>query len=55
MGEIPGAFAQAFNLTDQMEEDLDSNDESGEASNSIHERQVKIKLSKETKKHIRGP
>ena len=55
VGEIPGAFAQAFNLTDQMEEDLDSNDESGEASNSIHERQVKIKLSKETKKHIRGP
>ena len=55
MGEIPGAFAQAFDLTDQMEEDLDSDDESGKASNSICKGQVKIKQSKETKKRIRGP
>ena len=51
MGEILGAFAQAFDLTDQMKEDLDSNDESGK----VYEGQVKIKLSKETKKRIRGP
>ena len=55
MGEILGAFAQAFDLTDQMKEDLDSNNESGKASNSVCEGQVKIKLSKETKKCIRGP
>ena len=55
MGEILGAFAQAFDLTDQMKEDLDSNDESGKASNSVCEGQVKIKLSKETKKCIWGP
>ena len=52
VGEILGAFAQAFDLTDQMKEDLDSNDESGKASNSVCEGQVKIKLSKETKKCI---
>ncbi|KAK9992831.1 hypothetical protein SO802_022534 [Lithocarpus litseifolius] len=53
VGEIPGAFAQAFDLTDHMEEDSDSDEESGEASKSVREGQVKIKLSKETKKCIR--
>ena len=55
MGEIPGAFAQAFDLTDQMEEDIDSDDECGEASTPVREGQVRIMLSKETKKRIRGP
>nr|POE80762.1 hypothetical protein CFP56_73721 [Quercus suber] len=55
VGEIPGAFAQAFDLADQMEEDLVSDEESSETSNFVREGQVKITLSKETKKHIRGP
>ncbi|KAK9996394.1 hypothetical protein SO802_021080 [Lithocarpus litseifolius] len=55
VGEIPGAFAQAFDLTDHMEEDLDSDDENGQASNSVCEGQVKIKLSKDTKRRIQGP
>ena len=55
VGEILGAFAQAFDLTDQMEEDLDSDDESREGSNIVYEGQVRMKLSKETKKRIRGP
>ena len=29
VGEILGAFAQAFDLTDHMEEDLDYDDENG--------------------------
>nr|POF23089.1 hypothetical protein CFP56_54303 [Quercus suber] len=55
VGEIPRAFAQAFDLTDHMDEDVDSDDENGEASTSIHEGQLKIKLSKETKWRTRGP
>nr|POE71615.1 hypothetical protein CFP56_38661 [Quercus suber] len=55
VGEIPGAFAQAFDLADQMEEDLDSNEESGETSIPVREGQVKFTLSKETKKRIQGP
>ena len=55
VGGIPGAFAQAFDLTDQMEEDIDSDDECGEASTPVREGQVRIMLSKETKKRIRGP
>ena len=55
VGEIPGAFAQAFDLSDQMEEDSDSDDENGEDSNSVREGQVRMKLSRETKKRIRGP
>ena len=38
-----------------MEEDLDSDDENREESNSVREGQVKMKLSKETKKRICGP
>nr|POE44915.1 hypothetical protein CFP56_76700 [Quercus suber] len=48
VGEIPRAYAQAFDLTDHMDEDVDSDDENGEASNSVREGLVKIKLSKET-------
>nr|POF07918.1 hypothetical protein CFP56_27497 [Quercus suber] len=54
VGEISGAFAQAFDLTIQMEEDLDSDEESGETSIPVHEGHVKFTLSKETKKCIRG-
>ena len=38
-----------------MEEDSDSDDENREESNSVREGQVKMKLSKETKKRIHGP
>ena len=38
-----------------MDEDVDSNDKNGEASISIREGHVKIKLSKEMKRHTRGP
>ena len=55
VGEIPGAFAQVFDLTDQMDEDVDSDDENGDASISARKGQVKIKLSKETKRCTRGP
>ena len=55
VGEILGAFAQAFDLTDHMEEDLDYDDENGQASNPVCEGRVKIKLSKDTKRRIRGP
>ena len=37
LGEIPGAFAQAFDLTDQMDEDVGSDDENGDASISTRE------------------
>ena len=37
VGEILGAFAQAFDLTDHMEEDLDYDDENGQASNPVCE------------------
>ena len=55
VGEIPGAFAQAFDLSDQMEEDSESDDENGEDFKSVREGQVRMKLSRETKKRIRGP
>ena len=55
MGVIPGAYAQAFDLTDQMDEDSYSDDDYGEITSSSREGVVKVKLSKETKRHIRGP
>ena len=55
VGEILGAFAKAFNLTDHMEEDMDSDDENGQAAFPVREGQVKIKLSSDTKRRIRGP
>nr|POE53002.1 uncharacterized protein CFP56_06863 [Quercus suber] len=52
VGEIPGAFAQAFDFTDQMEADSDSeNDE--EDINELRAGLVAIKLSKDTKKRLR--
>ena len=55
VGEIPGAFAEAFDLTDQMEEDPDSNDDNVEVGDLSRVRVVAMKLSKETKRRIRGP
>ena len=55
LGEIPGAYAKAFDLTDQMDEDSDSDDDYAEITSSSREGVVKVKLSKETKRRIRGP
>ena len=51
VGEIPRAYAQAFDFSDQMEDDADSDDEVA----SLREGLAAIKLTKETKIHIRGP
>ena len=55
VGEIPGAFAEAFDLTDQMEEDPDSDDDDVDIGDSSRVGMVAMKLSKETKRRIRGP
>ncbi|KAK9983145.1 hypothetical protein SO802_032670 [Lithocarpus litseifolius] len=55
MGEILGSYTQAFDLTDQMDEDSESDDDYGEITSSSREGAVKVKLSKETKRRIRGP
>ena len=55
VGVIPGAFAKAFDLTDQMEEDPDSDDDNVEVGDLSRVRVVAMKLSKETKRRIRGP
>ena len=50
VGEIPGAYAQAFDFYDQMEDDVDSDKE----VSGLREGLAAIKLSKETKRRIRG-
>nr|POE91691.1 uncharacterized protein CFP56_53058 [Quercus suber] len=51
VGEIPGAFAKAFDFTDFMEDEAESDDEVLE----LREGLAAVKLSKETKLRIRGP
>nr|POE58016.1 uncharacterized protein CFP56_76991 [Quercus suber] len=51
VGEIPGAFAKAFDFTDIMEEEAESDDELLD----LREGLVAVKLSKETKMRIRSP
>ena len=51
VGEIPGAYAQAFDITDQMEDDADLDDEVA----GLREGLAVVKLMKETKICIRGP
>ena len=51
VGEIPGAYAQAFDFTDQMEDDADLDDEVA----GLREGLAVVKLMKETKICIRGP
>nr|POE58473.1 hypothetical protein CFP56_29536 [Quercus suber] len=55
VGEIPGAFAEAYDLTNQMEEDPDSDDDDVEVRDLSRVGVVSMKLSKETKRRIRGP
>nr|POE49886.1 hypothetical protein CFP56_64309 [Quercus suber] len=51
VGEIPGAFAKAFEFTDVMEEEAESDDEMLD----LREGLATVKLSKETKMRIRSP
>ncbi|KAL0002934.1 hypothetical protein SO802_016715 [Lithocarpus litseifolius] len=51
VGEIPGAYTQAFNFEDLMEDDEESDDE----VESLREGLVAIKLPKELKQKIRYP
>ena len=51
VGEIAGAYAQAFDFTDQMEDDVDLDDEVA----GLREGLAVVKLMKETKICIRGP
>ena len=51
VGEILGAYAQAFDFTDQMEDDADLDDEVA----GLCEGLAVVKLTKETKISIRGP
>ena len=56
VGEIPGAFAQAFDFTNDMDVEDDTDDEDVEVnSNRGRPRQVAVKLSKETKQYIKKP
>nr|POE71314.1 hypothetical protein CFP56_59743 [Quercus suber] len=50
VGEIPGAYAQAFDFYDLMEDDVESDDE----VTDLREGLATMKLSKETKLRIRG-
>jgi len=51
VGEILGAYTQAFNFGDLMEDDAESNDE----VNAFREGLVAVNFSKEFKQHIRNP
>ena len=55
VGEIPGAFVKAFDFDNLMEEDDDSNGEDGEDNGQLRQGWVTVKLSNDTKRHIRGP
>ncbi|KAL0002179.1 hypothetical protein SO802_015960 [Lithocarpus litseifolius] len=50
VGEIPGAYAQAFDFYDLLEDDVESDDE----VTGLREGLAAVKLSKETKLRIRG-
>ena len=52
IGEIPGAFSQAFNLVDRMEDESDSDE--GEV-NTLREGLAAVKFSKDFKRQIRKP
>ena len=51
VGEIPGAFAKAFDFIDLMEDEIESDDEMLE----LREGLTAVKLSRETKLRIRSP
>lgn len=51
VGDIPGAYVQAFNFTEQMEADEDSDSETSDLRDGL----IAIKFSKEFKSRIRSP
>lgn len=51
VGEIPGAFAKAFNFAELMDDEAESDDEVSD----LREGLAAVKLSRETKRQIRGP
>lgn len=51
VGEIPGAFAKAFDFTDLIEDEAESDDEMLD----LREGLAAVKLSRETKLRIRSP
>ena len=55
VGEMPGAYAKAFEFDSLIEEDEGSDGEDGEETDPIPDGWVKYKLSKDTKRRIRGP
>ena len=55
MGEMPGAYMEAFDFDSLMEEDVDSDGEGGEDNGQIREGWATVKLTKDTKWRIRGP
>ncbi|KAK9990556.1 hypothetical protein SO802_025541 [Lithocarpus litseifolius] len=55
MGDIPGAFVKAFEFESLMDEDVESDCENEEVANQNRVGWVNVRLSKETKRRIRGP
>ena len=55
IGEIPRAFAQAFDFIDQMDTESDSDIDEEETTKELRQDMVAIKLSKDTKRRIRKP
>ena len=51
VGEIPGAYIQAFNFGKAMEDDAESDEEVENLRHGL----VAMKFSSEFKQHIRGP
>ncbi|XP_075663106.1 uncharacterized protein LOC142632618 [Castanea sativa] len=55
VGEIPGAYTQAFNIGAVMEDDVDSDADSDEEVETLRQGLVAVKFSKEFKQRIRRP
>nr|XP_023881747.1 uncharacterized protein LOC111994121 [Quercus suber]POE73883.1 uncharacterized protein CFP56_42300 [Quercus suber] len=55
VGEMPGAYVKAFDFDSLMEEDDDSEDEGEEDNGQTRVGWVTYKLTKDTKRRIRGP
>ena len=55
VGEMPGAYVEAFDFDSLMEEGVDSDGEGGEDNGQMREGWATVKLTKDTKWRIRGP
>ena len=54
IGDLLGAFVKAFEFESLMDEDVESNCENEEEADRNRVGRVNVRLSKETKRHIRG-